>query len=461
MEAIRTRFQAAGQGHVLAGWSDLSDLHQSHLLEVLQQVDLEQVRLHADLLQGAKTQKTPRFEPPELFPAHPVGAQAEEAGRARAEGEALLRAGKVGFLLVAGGQGSRLGFEGPKGMFPVGPQTQLSLFAWHAARLRAAQARYGIVTPWYVMTSPSNDAQTRAYFGEQTFFGLNPKSVHFFSQAMIPALDAAGKIVLSGPGEVFLAPNGHGGTLDALRSSGLLEQARAQGIETFSYFQVDNPLARPADPLFLGLHKLRQANMSSKVVAKTNPMEKVGVLGMADGLLGCIEYSDLPEDLRDATDADGELLFRAGNIAVHAIEAEFVQQLTSQGLDLPWHLARKKMPAMDAEGKLQTVDGIKFETFVFDALAQSPRSVTLEVQREVEFSPVKNASGGDSPQTCREHLTGLFDSWCQAAGLDKPPVDDQGASLIEVDPTFAEDTAEFLARQPVQPQASAGGWLFR
>ncbi|MEZ5976202.1 MAG: UTP--glucose-1-phosphate uridylyltransferase [Planctomycetota bacterium] len=462
MQELRARFEAAGQGHLFQGLETLSPGDQDRFWSQLSQVDLDLVALHASLLKQSAAASAPgRFEPPDTFPASPGPEQAPAAEAALETGAELLRAGKVGYVLVAGGQGSRLGFDGPKGIYPVGPLSRKSLFGWHAARLKAAAARYGCPVPWFIMTSAGNDAATREFFARQQHFGLPPDSIFFFEQAVIPALDGDGRIVRAAPGELFLAPNGHGGTLDALRRSGALDRCQALGIETLSYFQVDNPLARPADPLFLGLHKQSGAGMSSKVVAKTEPGEKVGVLGKVDGVLGCIEYSDLPADLRDARAGDGGLVFRAGNIAVHALQVDFVARLTESGLNLPWHLARKAMPGLDAAGQPSTVQGIKFETFIFDALAASPGSVTLEVRREEEFSPVKNAEGSDSPASCREHMTGLFASWADAAGFPQVPRDAAGVPLLEVDPVFAEDAAEFQARMPQDPIVHGGGWWFR
>ncbi|MCB9916519.1 MAG: UTP--glucose-1-phosphate uridylyltransferase, partial [Planctomycetes bacterium] len=373
----------------------------------------------------------------------------------------LLAEGRVGFLLVAGGQASRLGYEGPKGAFPVGPVSGRTLFELHARRLRAAAARYGVRVPWYVMTSPANDAATRAFFAEHAHFGLDPADVRFFAQDMLPALDLEGRILMSSRSSLFLAPNGHGGVLAAFASSGALADARARGVEQLSYFQVDNPLVRPADPLFLGLHARAGARMSSKVVRKRDAAEKVGVIGRVDGALGCIEYSDLPAELREARDAAGGLLFGAGNIAAHALELDFLAELTAGGgLELPWHVARKRMSVVGASGAPAEVEGAKFETFVFDALAKSPRSVTLEVARHEEFSPVKNAEGEDSPATATRHLCALHGAWVAAAGLDLPAPDASGLVRVEVDPLLAESQEAFAAAAPRAPRAFEGGHLY-
>ncbi|MFT7676722.1 MAG: UDP-N-acetylglucosamine/UDP-N-acetylgalactosamine diphosphorylase [Planctomycetota bacterium] len=451
-------WRAAGQGHVFAFWEQLSDGQRAGLLGQLAQQDLEQIQALGKLVREDAAPATPSsFEPAPVFPLERDAEQLASAEAARALGAERLAAGKVGYVLVAGGQGSRLGYDGPKGEFPVGPLTGASLFAWHAARLAAASKRHGSAVRWYVMTSQANDAATRAFFERNDDFGLGADSVMFFTQAMLPALDLQGRVILASPSDLFLAPNGHGGTLEALHNSGALADAAARGIETFSYFQVDNPLARPADPLFLGLHAQAGADMSSKVVPKRDPGEKVGVLGLADGVLGCIEYSDLPAELRDATDRQGRLVFNAGNIAKHAIERSFVERLTADGLDLPWHLARKSMASIDAQGQPTKIDGVKFETFVFDALHVAKNSVTLEVERAKEFSPVKNAEGQDSPASCRADLVSMFADWIASTPGAHAPPEVEGQSAIEVAPTFAEDAEEFASRARVAPKDLAGG----
>jgi UDP-N-acetylglucosamine/UDP-N-acetylgalactosamine diphosphorylase len=452
-----------GQEHLFAFWEDLSPEGRSALLEQVAGIDFDLVEQHGRLLVGGAPVDSSggdSFDPPELFPLRRSAEQQEQANQARRRGVQLLAAGEVGFLLVAGGQASRLGYDGPKGDFPVGPVSGRTLFDFHARRLRASQARSGARLSWYVMTSPANDAQTRRIFADNEYFGLDAEQVSFFSQAMIPALDLEGRILMSGPGSIFLAPNGHGGTLAALEDSGCLEHARSRGVSMFSYFQVDNPLVRPADPLFIGLHSLAGARMSSKVVAKRDAGEKVGVIGRIDGSLGCIEYSDLPESLREAQDDAGQLLFRAGNIAAHLLDLDFVDELTRVRLELPWHVARKGMACIDGTGSSREVDGAKFETFIFDALGKSPASVTMEVERSLEFSPVKNAEGEDSPATARRDLCRLFAGWAEQAGHELPAPDDQGVRPVEVDPLVAEDEESFMAGGQPAPTIGAAGHLY-
>jgi UDP-N-acetylglucosamine/UDP-N-acetylgalactosamine diphosphorylase len=452
----------AGQEEALARLDALAGEARDQLAAALGALDVVRlIELRGLLRSNAGVEAARSFEPPELFQLERGPEEEGQAREAVARGQELLRAGKVGYVLVAGGQASRLGYDAPKGDYPIGPVTGRTLFAYHAQRLLAAQARHGKPTPWYVMTSPANDAATRAIFETNAFFGLDPADVFFFAQDMLPALDAEGRVLFSGRSELFLAPNGHGGCLLGLASSGALADMEGRGIEQISFFQVDNPLVRPADPLFLGLHAGAGAGMSTKVVRKRDAAEKVGVIGRVDGRMGCIEYSDLPPELREARDDAGELRFRAGNIAVHAIAVDFLRSMTSGGdLALPWHLARKGMQVVDAAGATVEVTGVKFETFVFDALGASESSVTMEVERALEFSPVKNREGEDSPASSRAALAELFAEWVRAAGSELPPPNAEGIHPVEVDPRFAETQDEFLARGNARPQIRPEGHLY-
>lgn len=447
LEAVRKGFEDAGQGHVFRHWDQLDTSSQAKLEAQVRNVNLVQIAHLADLLADTAAAAKPSLTPPEFFPLKRDADQKAHAEASAALGATLLSEGKVGFVLVAGGQGSRLGFDGPKGAYEIGPVTDKSLFAWHAARIQAAGYRHGFTPQWYIMTSAANDEATKAYFEAQGNFGLDADSLFFFQQDMLPALDLEGRILMAGKDELFLAPDGHGGTLAALGRSGALKHMAERGIEQLSYFQVDSPLARPADPLFIGLHGMMGSEMSSKVVPKRDADEKVGVLGLVDGQLGCIEYSDLSDEMRNArVEATGDLLFNAGNIAAHVIRREFVESLLEGGaLDLPWHIARKSIPTITEDGSPTETKGVKFETFVFDALAKTTTSVVLEVERAQEFSPVKNKEGSDSPDTCRADLTRIGTELM----ADHPNWDAANAAstfqAIEVDPRVAESPAEFAA----------------
>lgn len=460
-ERLRVELSDRGQGHLLGFWDELDLSGRDQLWRELSELDLNLVNHLMDVAASpASPTEAPEISPPETVTLADVEANGERIKEARAAGEAALAAGRVGLVLVAGGQASRLGCDGPKGDFPVGSVSGYTLFELHARRILRLTRTYEVRVPWYVMTSPANHIRTQEIFEANSYFGLEREDVFFFCQKMLPALDRDGRVLMKGKGELFLAPNGHGGVLEGLASSGCLEDSRARGVDTLSYFQVDNPLVRPADELFIGLHRLAGADMSSKVVMKTSAEEKVGVLGRVNGRLGCIEYSDMPEDLLQRRDETGALVFSAGNIAVHAINVEFISQIIEGGLRLPWHVARKKISSLDASGAPCEREGMKFETFVFDALGLASKSVTLEVSREMEFAPVKNRQGGDSPDTARALMCDLHSDWAKRAGMPLPPVGEDGVTSVEVDPLLAETFEDFKAAMPRAPLVSEEGHLY-
>ncbi|MEZ6194929.1 MAG: UDPGP type 1 family protein [Planctomycetota bacterium] len=440
-DELGRELERRGQGHLLAGLDALDAARRRSFAAELAALDwdlLDELKALTGASAGgaaAALAPAPRIE---------VGVDPAGDAAARERGEALLREGRVAAFTVAGGQGSRLGFEGPKGLFAATPITGKSLFRVFAEKVAAVGRRYGRPLPWFLMTSEANDAETRAAFREADWFGLDPDQVHFFAQDMLPALDEEGRILLAGPGELFRSPNGHGGSLLALARSGALARMEAAGIDEIFYFQVDNPLVVVADPIFLGYHAARGAEMSTKVVPKRDWSEKVGVVGLIDGRYGVIEYSDLGEDELRARDESGGLRFSAGNIAVHALRRDFVASLTAEGLDLPYHVARKRIPAWHpAEGEVREVTGFKFETFVFDALARCENSVVLSVDRRREFAPIKNAEGEDSPASSRRAQSQLFADWLEARGVAVPR-DAEGAPRheIEISPLRALEAAD-------------------
>ncbi len=442
-EEIRRRAEAEGQGHLFNLVETLDDSTAQSFYSDLAALDW-------DLLERLKKQMHSKEEggAQKLSPAPSVKKGGSRDAAASTRGEELLAAGKVAAFIVAGGQGSRLGFDGPKGMFPASPVRGRTLFQLFGAKIAALHDRYPKKMPWYVMTSRSNHEATLRYFEEQDWFGLGEENVRLFSQDMLPAMDSSGRLLLEAPGKLFLSPNGHGGSLLALKTSGALKEMVDRGIEQIFYFQVDNPLAVIADPVFLGHHDLAGAEMSTKVVAKRDAAEKVGVVGLVGGKYGVIEYSDLSEAELNATDANGDLRFKDGNIAVHMLRRDFVENLTAKGFDLPYHVAKKNIPDIDpATGESRLTAGVKFETFVFDALAHCQKSIVLEVDRAFEFAPIKNSEGEDSPQSSRAAQITMFQRWL--ADCDKVvPCDGCGKPeiAIDIDPRFADSAAALAAR---------------
>lgn len=393
------------------------------------------------LFQAPAGEITPARVMPCETAATSAGAHAVELGRE------VLAQGKLAVVVVAGGQGSRLGIAGPKGVVPVSPVKAKSLFQIHAEKILALERRYGGSIPFFIMTSRDNDAETRSFFDEQAYFGLERKDVVFFMQGMLPSVSPEGRFLLGRSGGLFMNPDGHGGTLRALKESGALAAMRERGIEEIFYFQVDNPLVTVGDPLFIGLHRQSGAQMSSKVCRKRDFTEKVGVIALQGGRTTVIEYSDMPDDMRYAVDARGQMAYWAGSIAIHMLRLDFVERLTAQGLSLPFHRAAKQIPTLDEQGRPVEVEGIKFETFIFDALRFTDTSVTLEVRREEEFAPVKNMSGEDSLASCRAMLSALHRSWLESAGITVA----EGVA-VEISPLLALDREDVSRRGAQMPQ---------
>ncbi len=446
------KFQRAGQAQVFAFFDRLPPSAQHHLLAEAAEIDLAEVdRLTRTLLaKGAATGVDLEGLAPAPYEKRPEqGGDAAAWATAKAAGEAALRAGRVAAFTVAGGQGTRLGYDGPKGTFRVTPLKQKPLFQVFAEKILAAGRRFGKPLHWFIMTSHANHAATEAFFAEQNFFGLDRSRVHFFRQGRMPAVTLEGKVMLETTGSLALSPDGHGGSLRALDRSGALDLMKHEGIDTLSYFQVDNPLVRCIDPAFIGWHITRQSEMSSKMVPKAYAEEKVGHFCTQRGQTIVVEYSDLPMALQRETDATGSLRYLAGSIAIHVLDREFVRRMAAggDGVALPFHRADKKIPTVDAAGqpvKPAKANGVKFEMFVFDALPFAKHPVVIETLRADDFSPVKNAEGVDSPQTCRDDQLRQFARWLRAQGAALP-TDATGkpADAIEVSPLFGYDEDSF------------------
>lgn len=338
-------------------------------------------------------------------------------------GEALLRSGQAAAFLVAGGQGSRLGFEGPKGAFDIGLPSHKSIFQLQAERLLHLQRRFGCPVPWCIMTSPLNHEATVAHFEEHGYFGLQRDRVRFFPQGMICAIGTDGQALRESPSRLALVPDGNGGCFRALAQSGSLEWLHGLGVRHVFLYGVDNVLAKVCDPLFLGALASSSGYASaSKVVHKRSASEKVGIFALRDGKPGVIEYSDLPDSLRDARTPDGELAYDGGNIATHLFKIDSLFRLESE--PLPWHAAFKKVAWCDDSGAIHQPDSPnawKFEQFLFDSFPLLGTMLPLGVRREEEFAPVKNADGDDSPRSARIMLGTLHREWLQAAGVPVSP----------------------------------------
>ena len=452
LQELKQRLESLGQHHLLEHLSGLKGPAQEDLVAHLSALDLERV-LHL----FSETEHQRPTTDSKLEPLEQVTEGSDRAAdeKARQLGWQRLKDGRVAAFVVAGGQGSRLGHDGPKGTYPATPVKRKPLFQIFAEKILAVQREAGREVPFLVMTSPLNHEATVSYFQQHAHFGLTPSQVRFFNQRMLPAVGMDGQFLLESETSLFMSPDGHGGSLHALRKSGALDALRDTGIEDIFYFQVDNPLVRVLDPVFLGYHHLHRSEFSSKSVPKRSPEEKVGVLIRKDGLPAVIEYSDLPEELRESRDADGTLRYRAGNIATHILDRAFVERLTEGGrLHLPFHRAKKSIPVWHQKGEARTEPGVKFESFVFDALPKASRVLVMEVDRQIEFSPIKNPKGDDSPESSAIDQTRLFANWLEEVGIHVPRLDNgDPATALEISPLVALQAEDLRALPAPHPEA--------
>ena len=440
------------QTRLLASLQLLSPADCSRLTAQLADVDFELLR---STWQSAVQASTPtetvdraeQAEAPSRVVRQPTSDADHQAwAAARAIGQQALSSGTVAVITVAGGQGTRLGFEHPKGMFPIGPVSQRTLFQIFAEQILARRRRHAADLPWCIMTSDATHAETIAFFQQQNYFGLASDSVHFFQQGSLPAMDAAtGHVLLAAPGQLALSPDGHGGLVTALAKAGLLTLLRSRGVQHLYYHQVDNPTAIVADPALLGFHIQQQSQATTCVVCKTSPTERMGVLVDLRGRTEIIEYSELTAEQAVRSNPAGQWIFWAGNTAIHVFDRQFLESLCETGNQLPLHIARKQVSCVDEHGRPVPADpggqpnAIKLERFIFDALPLADRTLIVEGNRPREFNPVKNKSGSDSADTCRAALTRIATEWLQAAGVPVGPHE-----TYELSPLQALDAEELI-----------------
>jgi UDP-N-acetylglucosamine/UDP-N-acetylgalactosamine diphosphorylase len=442
---LEKRLRELGQDHILKLLSlEGGSASKERILKAMETIDAGLINrlINGELI----------YQPPQgvIEPADVIPASFAASGKASAyitEGKKLLKEGKTAALVVAGGQGSRLGIDAPKGVVGVTPIRRKSLFRVFAEKILALEKRLSCTIPFFIMTSQENDKDTKEYFQDQEYFGLDPSRVHFFVQGMLPSVTPEGKFILAEDGGLYMNPDGHGGTFKALRASGCLDRMKVLDIEEIFYFQVDNPLVKLCDPLFIGLHHLNRAQMSSKVVRKVSFEEKVGVFAKIDGKTLLVEYSDMDYTMKHDTSPDGAMIHWAGSIAVHVIRRDFIEDITEGSMSLPFHRARKPIVAKGSDGSSMEIEGIKFETFLFDALPLAQKTITLEVKREEEFAPVKNKTGNDSLESSIVLQSDLYRSWFEQAGVKVNP-----GTQLEISPLFALDSEVLKERSSELPR---------
>jgi UDP-N-acetylglucosamine/UDP-N-acetylgalactosamine diphosphorylase len=434
---LRERLIRHGQEQLLEQLSALDGAARERLLARVAAVDWEEL---------ASPAEPPAAGELEAVPVVTLAEQREREAELVAAGEAAYAAGRVAVLMVAGGQGTRLGFPGPKGCLPVAPHSRKTLYQLQAEKVVDLARQFGRAIPFLVMTSPATDGETRAFFAAHGDFGL--ADVRFLQQSTVPSVDRGGRALLAAPGELLENPDGHGGTLEALAKSGNLGRLEADGIAHLVYLHVDNPLAVVDDPILIGLAVTREADVVSKAMAKTSAEEKVGAIVRGDGRDRVVEYTEVtPEQMRTPA-------LRWGSPGLHCWSTAFLRRLVAAGFRLPLHRSAKPLQAW-VGGSEQKVDGWKHERFVFDLLPVAERSVVMEIDRDAEFAPVKNATGADSVDTAVGLAHRQYVEWLEAAGVrvELPP-----GELVEISPLYAPTRRRFLERWDGRVDELRHGW---
>ncbi|TGZ85376.1 nucleotide-diphospho-sugar transferase [Ascodesmis nigricans] len=470
VDALRKRFEAVGQGHVFTFWDELSKSEKAEFFKQLEGIDPERVaKLSEEALNPPPPPEAPVVEPlPESATASILDSPESSLKEWYELGLDLIAKNEVAVVLMAGGQGTRLGSSAPKGCFDVGLPSKKSLFQLQAERIlkvqELASKRTGspVVVPWYVMTSGPTRGPTQKFFTENNFFGLSSSNVLFFEQGVLPCLSNTGKILLESKHRVAVAPDGNGGIYRALLPE-VLPDIRKRGIKHIHAYCVDNSLVKVADPIFLGFSASKNVDLATKVVRKRNATESVGLILLKNGKPDVVEYSEIDAETAEATDPKNPeiLKFRAANIVNHYYTTRFFDSIPEWVDALPHHIAKKKIPFCDIDSGEQTKpekpNGIKLEQFVFDIFPRIPldKFASLEVKREDEFSPLKNArgTGEDDPDTSKRDVMAQGRRWVEAAGAIF--TSEQPEEGIEVSPlvSYAGEGLEYLQGREIRGPA--------
>lgn len=387
----------AGQEHLLQYYEEINEEQKKFLLRQIEDLDLSLLELIQD---GAKEVEKGKLEPLGAVTLEEIAKKRDEYEKTGLE---AIKACKVGAVLLAGGQGTRLGLDKPKGMLNVGVNKELYLFEQLVNNLMQVVKKADAWVPLLVMTSEKNNEDTTKFFEENDYFGYNKDFVFFFVQEMAPSVSYDGKIYMEEKDKLSTSPNGNGGWFSSLVKAGLLDKMEQLGVEWLNVFSVDNVLQKIADPVFVGATIEAGCVCGSKVVAKANPNEKVGVLCLEDGRPSIVEYYEMTDEIINSRDEEGKLLYNYGVILNYLFEIKTLTRIMNE--NMPTHVVEKKIPYMDEDGsqvKPAEPNGYKFETLVLDMIHMMDNCLSFEVERNREFAPIKNRTGVDSLDSARE-----------------------------------------------------------
>lgn len=402
-EETKAILKKYGQEHLLNHYDNLDEKHKN---ELLQQIDGINFDLINSLYNNAD--KEPKKQEDEITPIDYLDKYKLNDKYKYYEniGKKAIKEGKLAAVTMAGGQGTRLGHNGPKGTFDIGLDSHKSLFELLSDNLKEEGKKYDVTIPWFIMTSRENNKATIEFFEKHKFFGYqNNKNIFFFVQGELPMVDTEGKILIGEDGLIKQAADGHGGIYESLVKNGMTEIMKHMGIEWVFIGGVDNCLVKMVDPVLMGIAIDKNVTVACKSVVKANPHEKVGVFCKRNGKPNVIEYSEITEDMAEVRDENGELLYGESHILCNLFSVDAVERMGAN--PLPYHVAYKKATYMDRDGNIvvpNSPNAYKFEAFLFDAFGSVDEMAVLRVKREEEFAPVKNAdsAGVDCPRTARE-----------------------------------------------------------
>ena len=403
LEEIQDILKKYGQEHLLNHYDSLDEKKKQKLLEQIGNIDFELVNNLYNSTKEQKTNSHDEITPIDYLDKFKLNDQYKYY---EAIGKKAIKEGKLAAVTMAGGQGTRLGHSGPKGTYDIGLDSHKSLFELLSDNLKEEGKKYGVVIPWFVMTSRENNKDTVEFFEKHKYFGYQKnKNIFFFEQGELPMMDTEGKILIGEDGLVKLAADGHGGIYESLVKTNMTKKMRELGIEWVFIGGVDNCLVKIVDPVLMGIAIDKKVTVACKSVVKANPHEKVGVFCRRNGKPNVIEYSEITDEMAEATDENGELLYGESHILCNLFSIDAIERMGSE--PLPYHVAFKKAKYIDKDGNLVEPDSpnaYKFEAFLFDAFGEVDDMAVLRVKREEEFAPVKNSDekGVDCPKTARE-----------------------------------------------------------
>ena len=389
------------QEQILKNYERMSEDEKMKLLDQLLTIDLDQIN---ELYENTK--KTVSFANDKIEPIDYIDKSKlseDEYKKYEELGINAIKNGKYAVVTMAGGQGTRLGHNGPKGTFKLGLEEDKSIFEILIDGLKKKNEEYGVVIPWYIMTSRENNEQTENFFKENNYFGYDPSNITFFKQGELPMCSEEGKLIIDENNRIKEAADGHGGIFESMRRNGVLFDMEARGIEWAFIGPVDNVLVNMVDPILLGVVLDKNVPAGGKSVVKAYPSEKVGVFCRRNGKPGVVEYTEITTDLAEARNENGELVFGESHINCNLFNVKAISEISKR--KLPYHSAHKKAKYIDENGNLivpEKPNAYKFESFIFDAFDMLDGMAILRVKREEEFAPVKNAEGNDSPETARK-----------------------------------------------------------